>query len=122
MKRDRMFHVIVLSGIGLVTCGGVQEGGLGDGSVEGSADGFPSEGLPARDASFDRFPSESDPAEASTDSFPTEGPIQLDGSADRFPSESESVDAGMDSFPTEGPIMLDGGGPKDGFPKEAPTP
>jgi hypothetical protein len=124
MKHDRMFHVIVLSGIGLVACGGVQDGTLTDGSAEGSGDGFPVEGPPPpNDAAIDRFPSETKSLDSATDTFPTEGPILLDGSADRFPSESDSADASTDSFPTEGPIIKDGGGGVlDAFPKEAPAP
>jgi hypothetical protein len=98
-----MFHVIVLGGIGLVACGGVVAGNLGDASPDAVSDAFPSEGKPLPDA------------------FPGELPARIDASPDSFPSETfPAPEAGKDSFPTEGPAMLDSGDAKvsDAFPSE----
>jgi hypothetical protein len=112
MIHDRMFHVIVLGGIGLVACGGVATGSgdPGDASSETATDAFPSEGkTPGPDA------------------FPSETATVLDASTDGFPSETDPAgDATIDSFPTEGPAMLDASGDvgpqPDGFPSETAVP
>ena len=120
MAHDRMFHVIVLGGMGLVACGGLATANIGapDGSTEAAEDGFPAETKVFSDA----FPNEGKVADVSTDSFPSELPARTDA----FPSESDPApDGGVDAdaFPIEGPVhgpdAGDAGddGP-DGFPQE----
>jgi hypothetical protein len=112
MTRDRMFHVIVLGGMGLVACGGITtaNGGTEDGSTEATSDAFPSEGRAPADAGVpDAFPHETKMfVDAEGDSFPadTGQPGPLDG----FPSETDTVGdaehgmdakASRDAFPHE---------------------
>jgi hypothetical protein len=130
--RDRMFHVLVLGGIGLTVpaCGGTVASplttgcgpmGCADGSTPPSRDGgtdydaFPSEGLVAVDAfpsesaePLDAFPAETDVPPP--DAFPTEGPAEVDG----------GFDATTDGFPSEGLVAVDSGTDSslDAFPEE----
>jgi len=48
MAHDRMFHVIVLGGMGLVACGG-SLASTPDAPADAAADAFPSEGAAAID-------------------------------------------------------------------------
>jgi hypothetical protein len=123
--RDRMFHVIVLGGIGLLGlegCGKVANGAADDAdaatpdagsTIDGGVDAFPSEsGAPAEDGGrFDAFPSETatfidaSPHEgldsSSVDAFPTEGPAMIDSG----PIDDAAVDA--ECFPEETAVQLD---------------
>jgi hypothetical protein len=121
--RDRMFHVIVLGGIGLLGlegCGKVASGAPGDAdaatpdtgsAIDGGADAFPSEtGAPAEEAGrFDAFPSETATfIDASPgfdvvtiDAFPTEGPVAIDAG----PIVDAAVDA--ECFPEETAVQFD---------------
>ena len=126
MAHDRMFHVIVLGGMGLVACGG-SVASYDEASTDAKADSFPSEGtvaidggfIDARDArrpsdgcsSVDVFPSEGLPA---VDAFPIEGPSRQDarvmdapssgdGSAEGGLRDAQVFDAGDEFPPIEGP-------------------
>jgi hypothetical protein len=103
MPSDRMYRVIVLSGIGLVGCGGTIVGET-DG---GNPDSFPVEGP----AMVDSGPPED--ANPYPDGFPSELAQRIDSGPepDGFPSETAmAVDSGPpDGFAMEGPILLDGG-------------
>lgn len=79
MAHDRMFHVIVLGGMGLVACGG-SLASTDEMSADAKSDQFPSEGL---NYAGDAFP-------------PTEGPSVVDA----LPTEESST---VDSFPTGAP-------------------
>jgi hypothetical protein len=108
--RDRMFHVIVLGGIGLLGlegCGKVANAADDDGdaatsdsgsAIDGGADAFPSEtGAYYEDAGhFDAFPSE-------TATFVDASP--------RFDAQADA--SGFDAFPTEGPVAIDAGPARD---------
>jgi hypothetical protein len=98
MPNDRMYRVIVLSGIGLVACGGTVVA-----NADGGQDGFPVEGKVAVDGG----------SEAGTDGFPAEGLTADVMQGDEFPSETAMViDSGPpDGFAMEGPIAIDGGKP-----------
>jgi hypothetical protein len=98
MPNDRMYRVIVLSGIGLVACGGTVVA-----TADGGDDGFPAEGKVFVEAG----------SEASTDGFPAEGLVVEAGQGDEFPSETAmAIDSGPpDGFAMEGPIAIDGGKP-----------
>jgi hypothetical protein len=100
--RDRMFHVLVLGGIGLVApaCGGAISPALP--RNDAATDAFPSEGPAHIDAgsSLD--------AHSSFDAFPSETAERLDA----FPAETDSI---PDAFPTEGLV------PPDAFPTEGPA-
>lgn len=106
MASDRLFHVIVLGGIGLVgvACGTtVESPGQATGGTSGSTDsgvgGFPQEGAIAIvDAG----------ADDAMDAFPSEGPMMIDAG---FPNETDQA--------------ADAGAAPDadaGFPQEAPPP
>jgi hypothetical protein len=97
MDHQRMYRVIVVSGLGLAmptlpaACG---SGGAGGSSDASTIDGFPQEGPPlAADANADAVR-----ADAAVDGFPQEGP-------------PPPPDATIDGFPQEGPPPLpDSGG------------
>jgi len=115
--RDRMFHVIVLGGIGLVGLGGCGQVATGDGTHVGGDDGgpdaFPVEGLPVTnqpDATFDAFPSETGAPEA--DAFPSETAQQVDASPSDGPAppaDASLPPSDADCFPEETAFVFDSG-------------
>jgi hypothetical protein len=115
MANDRMYRVIVLSGIGLVGCGG---------TVVGVAEGGSPDGFPAETAMFvdSGPPPDVDPY---PDGFPSELAQRIDSGPDPdgFPEETAvALDSGPpddtgpapDGFAMEGPILLDSGGGEGG--------
>jgi hypothetical protein len=97
MAHDRMFHVIVLGGMGLVACGGSVASNDGV-LTDAKADSFPSEGTVTIDGGFidagDARPPSDGPS--IVDVFPAEGPAFLDAFT---PSDGPAV---LDAFPEEG--------------------
>lgn len=103
MAADRMFHVLVLGGIGLVgaACASTVETRGSEG-----AGGFPNEGPPIQDV--DAGTDAPEVVDAGMDAFPIEGPVMVDSG---FPDETDlSIDASAEAGPSD----------DAGFPQEAP--
>jgi len=107
--RDRMFHVIVLGGIGLVSVGGTACGQVAPGRAGAAAEDADAP-VTMRDAGpgSDAFPEEDA-------SLPHLRPSDAGDEEDAFPDETDSVlrDAGhpvdatsQDAFPMEGPALV----------------
>jgi hypothetical protein len=102
MARDRMFHVIVLGGMGLVACGG-SVASNDHVSTDAQADAFPSEGTVMIDGGFIDAGDARPPSDGSSivDVFPAEGPAILDAFT---PKDASAV---LDAFPEEGTAPQD---------------
>jgi hypothetical protein len=119
MAHDRMFHVIVLGGMGLVACGG-SLASTPDAPADAAADAFPSEGAAAIDGGSIEPGDALPPSDAPSfvDVFPAEGPAIFDA----FPDEGS-----RDAQVADGSVVTDGsgdGGLRDAqiFPSEGPPP